>query len=959
MNISLRLIILLIASLAIIDILIIIGAVYLKTRSIRLFKKKARLRKKIALELSGESPTFANVQKNERELYVMLWAEISKNIQLPDYLREKLAGKIYEWKMDRNLSKKVLRGSYAKKTAVLSVIEFLEIKRREEFIQLILNNEKDLLLKLKALHMLVSFGLKGSMDIIAESVINGPELYKKKAIRLISQNANDLEAWAFGHLDTKQPDIIRIIISVANRSKNMKFFDFLLKTLESEFEVIRTEAMEVLSNNYKTAVDSSSIFLSKYPEIRKEAAGLVIMREGLPEREKLRTFFENEEIRERVIQALRSKLESDPIMTQEIFGRYIRAESESERLGYTASLYSKADYFILKLLSKNSDNIASLILDFISLGLSSNIINFLNKNKNPEYENALFKIVSQALNTNADFLRQCQLYLEKDIKTRWKISNFAKGEDEKKKRLTRKDKRLMAYMMIFILSVPVISFLALNSAKFKYMFFHETIVSFLFHYHYIFAIYTIAVNTVYLILMTLSWRAINSRQKAWALADRSFLFTSGILPSISILAPAHNEEKTIIQNIRSILSLEYPEMELIVINDGSTDKTAEKIIDNFNLELANPKILSNLRTAPILGFYRNKNIPNFVFIDKRQSGKADALNAGINIASKEYLCSIDADSLLEPESLLKIMFRTLVNEKETVAIGGNIIPVNGSKVDNGHITEIHFPSGKYARFQTIEYLRSFIAGRLGWAKINSLLIISGAFGVFNKKRLLEIGGYLTGKDTRGKDTVGEDMELIVRLVRNMREKKIKHKIEYAHNANCWTEAPEDLSDLIKQRDRWQRGLIEIMIFHKKMLFNKKYGSAGLLGFPYYFIFELLGPFLEGLGYFTLFFSIIWGLIGLSSFLFMFTLVIFLGILISTMALFLSEKEVLYFKGKEFFLCLKTSFLENFGYRQLISVFRMISYVTYLFRNKGWDKIKRYGFDLNNERKGNSVQVDLE
>ena len=221
-----------------------------------------------------------------------------------------------------------------------------------------------------------------------------------------------------------------------------------------------------------------------------------------------------------------------------------------------------------------------------------------------------------------------------------------------------------------------------------------------------------------------------------------------------------------------------------------------------------------MKTSPLLGIYRNPLLPRLVVVDKVNGGKADSLNAGINIAKKEYFCGIDADSLLEPEALLKVAALTLDHGVETPALGGNIFPINGCDVDRGYLDRISLPKNRLAALQTIEYLRAFMCGRLGWARLNSLLIISGAFGLFRRERVIAVGGYMRAQERYGKGTACEEMELVVRIARLMRKKKQKFRIGYAYNANCWTEVPESIKILKRQRDRWHRGLIDIMFFHK-------------------------------------------------------------------------------------------------------------------------------------------------
>jgi cellulose synthase/poly-beta-1,6-N-acetylglucosamine synthase-like glycosyltransferase len=458
-----------------------------------------------------------------------------------------------------------------------------------------------------------------------------------------------------------------------------------------------------------------------------------------------------------------------------------------------------------------------------------------------------------------------------------------------------------------------------------------------------FGFYAITLNCIYIVLLVLARNKLIAQAAYWQLLDKHYLFTPGILPSISILAPAYNEEKTVVQSVHSLLTLEYPDFQVIVINDGSADGTMDILMREFELERSDPSMSAHLPTAPIRGVYRAPGYAKLLVIDKENGGKADALNTGINLAHCDYLCSIDSDSLLEPDALLRMTAEIITSDIETIAVGGNILPVNGCAVERGMLQTIALPGNTIAGLQTIEYLRSFIAGRLGWSSLNALLIISGAFGLFRRDRVLEIGGYMTGHGEFNRDTVGEDMELVVRLVRRMGDTGRKYHTRYASSANCWTEVPEDLHSLYKQRDRWHRGLVEIMTWHRKMLFNPKYGSAGLLAFPYFLIFELIGPFYEFAGYPFLIIGFITGALHWHIFAIMFSAVLLFGLLISIISLSLSERGIVYFRYKELASLLGYSILENFGFRQLMGWSRVFSSVGLIFRNKGWQKLKRKGF----------------
>jgi len=345
----------------------------------------------------------------------------------------------------------------------------------------------------------------------------------------------------------------------------------------------------------------------------------------------------------------------------------------------------------------------------------------------------------------------------------------------------------------------------------------------------------------------------------------------------------------------------------------------------------------------VRGIYTNKSIPNLIIVDKVNGGKADSLNIGLNIAHKEYFCGIDADSLLESEALLRAVSVMLDSPVESIASGGNICPVNGCSVELGELDHISLPKNFLARLQSLEYVRSFMAGRVGWARINCLLIISGAFGIFNKERTIRTGGYLTKSGKYKRDTVGEDMELVVRLSRSMRELKIPYTVDYAFNANCWTEVPEKWSQLHRQRDRWQRGLIDILLFHKNLIANPKYGRMGMVGMNYFFIFEMLGPFVEAQGLLMVLLSALLGILNASIGLLLFTTTILMGILVSVSSVYISSFDRQLYSVRDTLRLLWMAILENFGVRQVISLWRVSGYFSAMKKSKGWGKQERKGF----------------
>ena len=312
------------------------------------------------------------------------------------------------------------------------------------------------------------------------------------------------------------------------------------------------------------------------------------------------------------------------------------------------------------------------------------------------------------------------------------------------------------------------------------------------------------------------------------------------LGGISVLIPAFNESDTILDSIKSLLLMDYKDYEIIVVNDGSEDDTLTKLISHFDLKTLPIHYNRQLNSERIRGVYTDLKHPGkLIVIDKENGGKADSLNAAINYSRYGYICCIDADCILEPQAIKKIV-RIFARREETIAVGGMVKVVNGCEVKNGKVTGIGLPETFIEQVQVIEYLRAFLSSRFTWNKNNGNLIISGAFGMFDKEAVIAVGGYREG--------LGEDMELIVRLQEHYLRNKIPYSISLASDAVCWTQVPDRYKDLQTQRVRWHKGLIDSLITHKKMLLNPKYGIVGMISFPFQFFVEMIGPLVESVGY---------------------------------------------------------------------------------------------------------------
>jgi cellulose synthase/poly-beta-1,6-N-acetylglucosamine synthase-like glycosyltransferase len=407
-------------------------------------------------------------------------------------------------------------------------------------------------------------------------------------------------------------------------------------------------------------------------------------------------------------------------------------------------------------------------------------------------------------------------------------------------------------------------------------------------------------------------------------------------PSVSILVPAYNEEKVVIRTIRSALAVDYPLFEVIVINDGSDDGTREAVISAFGLKKIDHVYRNVLRTVAVRGFYYNPDMPNLLMIDKERSGKADALNCGIAVSRSPYFCSLDADSLLEKDSLIKLMTPIMQSHVPVIACGGVVKILNGVALKDISITEIKLPRRSLPLFQIVEYGRTFLFGRMGWSALNSLLILSGAFSLFSKAAVIEVGGY------RKKNT-SEDMEIIVRLHEHYLRKKKPYRIKFISDPICWTEVPESMKMLGRQRRRWHLGLLQTLFQNKSMLFNPRYGRIGLLVFPYYLFFEAFGPVIELAGYVVVACSYWLGLVSTDFLLLFLTLAIFYGVFLSIAGVFLAELTYRrYPKWSHLLKLLWYAVLENFCYRQVNSFWRTQAFFQFLRGKTAWEQVQGKG-----------------
>lgn len=477
------------------------------------------------------------------------------------------------------------------------------------------------------------------------------------------------------------------------------------------------------------------------------------------------------------------------------------------------------------------------------------------------------------------------------------------------------------------------------------------IIDFIHIYEWFIAVYASIYVIFYLVFAFLSYYAIRKYVLMKHYINEEILLKSNEVIGVSIVAPAFNEGTTIVYNVKSLLSLSYPKFEVIIINDGSSDDTLEKLINEFDLVKVPFFYQEHIQTAPVKGHYKSKNpvYSKLLVVDKEnRKSKADASNAGINSSQYPLFICTDVDCILKPTTILKLVKPFIQSKIKVIASGAAIRSSNSCEVNEGFLLKVHFPKQWYPMFQELEYVRAFLFGRMAWSQLNSLILVSGGLGMFDKEVAIEAGGY---KHT----SLGEDLELVIRMRKVMYDKKKKFKITYIPESLCWTEVPPDLKILMRQRIRWARGLIQTLMIHRKMFFNPKYGRTSFFSLPYFFLFEFLAPIIEAFGMIlivtSLFFSIFYFEFINYDFLLWTMLFVYLFYINITIISILLDELLYksYANVREVLKLIGMALIEPLLYHPVVLVASIKGYWQFFTKKEAtWGVMVRKGFEKNNK-----------
>ncbi len=880
-----------------------------------------------------------------------IYRDLAASVEMPEEVKSAFIRIFAEQRVAAHLAGR-LRSSFKRRRAEAALkLGFLPLPETHRALEEALVSERHYHVKVYIVNSLVDSDNHAAIPYIIQTLIGAPRWYREKVYGIMEQFGGRFHDFMLQMGSLESRELRMLVLNFAAFFYSPKIKGLLEQYLKSDDRETALAAAEACRRMYPEMLNSEYYLKSRFAEIRKTAIECISLFPSANALEIVLNSMRFPGLSETGISAVHRMIMKRHELFSIVMSRFIVESNPVLKNVLARVLSMRIDYLFTKLRRDSSDRYRGFIKEIILRGEARNVISFLNINRDSGLEDVILGIMLELIDEGLPGINEYQVYLDGRILERLGFSKAKPEASGPRKEHVRRG-ILYGLLCAAILIFPLI---------FYYSSIHgegitgvrDIAVMSIRGFNRFFAFYAGALNGIYLLLLLFSFHASSRQLRQWKARDKRLLFKKGMLPSISVIAPAFNEEATIIESVSSLINLSYPDYEVIVVNDGSSDGTLRRLVDWFGLKRTATGFPAGLETGTVRGVYGSPSIRNLIVIDKVNGGKADSLNAGINFSSKEYICGIDADSLLQSDSLLKLTSPFLDSDTETLAAGGNILPVNGCSVDRGHLDRVDIPRKILPALQTIEYARSFTAGRAGWAFLNSLLIISGAFGLFKKQQVLDMGGYLTGREKYGKDTVGEDMELVVRMIRHSVEFGRPGRVSYVFNANCWTEVPEDIAVLRRQRNRWQRGLLDTVTFHLRMAFNPRYGAAGLIAFPYFILFEIAGPWIEVQGLLMFLLGLSLGMLDGGILLMLFTAAVLMGLSVSIVSLYILERGGRLFPLSGIVKLAALAFAENFGIRQLFSVSRLEGYIHALRQKQGWGGMVRKGFRGENIRKGAS------
>ncbi len=905
----------------------------------------------IAHELDESTPQEDSVRiiKKAPFLFMEAYIRTETQIRVPDAVRERVETAVTALRFDIRLIRELSHRTVYRRCRAAVQLAYLSSPAAASALDNRLRHEGSVQVKLRIVFALVRTRCTQSIPSILDSLQGTHLTYQSQVTGLLQELAYDVAELIPVMFHRREPELQRVLIRTAESIPTPQMQRYLMHLVEHAEPELTHQALSTLIGCFADTIDPSDYLHDDdrfIVSLAVEALGRTPSEEAL---QTVQAHLSTPDTRKSAVLALSQMIDTSPRLVESIISALRSSSDTSVREALAEVLARKSEHVLHTAIEDDWPDIEDCIGLILKTHQATGIPAMLNRRLDSKLQRRICDVIGETVRTDSWLREEFGIYVKEEVLSQLGIEQ-REVQSKRAERYRENPQRTPLGLIILATVIgPFLAYLGFSVLVRSEGPWWRIFPNYLVAFEHWFIVYAFSMNVVYLILLIAAVSAVLHSTRMRRTLPLELLFKPRVAAAVSIIAPAYNEEATIVESVTALLNLRYPDYEVIVVNDGSTDETLHRLIKRFELERGSIFLHDYLKTRPVRGVYSNPLIPGLLVLDKSNGGKADSLNLGINASRKEYFAAIDADSVLESDALLRLASRQFDDETPASAVGGNVLPINGCRVELGHINEVRLPRNLLARFQMVEYIRGFMTGRTGWARIDSLLIISGAFGLFNKQDVIDVGGYMTSSERLRKDTVAEDMELVVRVARMRHDQGRPAAIRYASDANCWTEVPESRRILSSQRDRWQRGLIDVLFYHAGMTLRPRYGRTGMIAFPYHYIFELIGPWLEVQGYLFLLIGLATGVLPIPIAAAALVASVLLGVVISLLSIHLIEKQQRLFRNRDRLKLLCMATLENFGYRQFTNFLRIRANISVLRKKSGWGVMVRQGFQKGEQK----------
>lgn len=927
-----------------IDIMLFLGLVIRRYMLVFSFKKNKRLEKNILNSFLNKS--ISKVKKRDIDLFVGNYSELMDNVHMSSEEKELIKSAVKNSnfiKLNGKLLNSIFIKSRIKSTVILA---FIGGKESVKLLEQRLIKEKNYIVKLYIINSLIIQDSHISDRLIYESLIEAPIWYQKRFCKLIMEYKEYFYQSLDSVIDRKEVEIKKAIIYIGSIYYDIRLKKFMLEEIDSKLikKSYKTSpkkrknlyfTLECLAVHYHKSLDHERYLESDDINIREIAIKSLEKYGGVYSFDRVMEHVKDKEVLDVVKSSILTLLENDDSLTRHVSQLFIEEQNKGFLDVYAYVLSYKIDYFAHRLVSSERKKMRKIIEKIIFHNYNMGIIDYLNKNKNLEVENEIIDLLNNVFEIDGSTTKDYTLYLDMDLKRKMHLrSEGFYISPYKMKSLSTYKKIFISVLFTFtLLSMPALYFL-ININNVRLMSAAEIINGIMLDIPVYLGFYYVIINSMYIIMCVISINSSEKQKYMEKVKRKVKVFERALLPSISIIIPISNHKKYLIDGLNGYLNIKYPDYDVILVDDGSDDESFELLSDYYGLYKEDFNIEKLEDYPSIRSIYRSRKNINLVYVDKKRTGKSDCLDLGSILSDKDYVCAADIDGVMDQDYLYKMASRTNDEEEETVAVLGNIVPINDCEKVKGCIYKYNLPRTLIGKLQYIDLFRNYINLKIARGSMNNILMPAGSFCLFKRDKLMDIGGYRGYEFEFKSDTNKEDLDIMYRLIKHMHDNLLPYRISYNSFGNYYRVLPDNILTLRKLRRRWQREYLDAVITHSDMLLNPNYGLTGEFNSVFNLILEVLAPLFEIFALCILIIVAISGKLSLDVGVFV-LFGITLGTIASVLPICMINSESEKSSILDVFKLVLLSVISTFGYMQIVRAFKISDVIGAVRKHDGY------------------------